>query len=97
MIRRLIESLLIEGFEKHGLDSKIKRPDGNYLDLADIIGQAQNEKKLSLSKTAKGSLPQLKFFGNIAAHSRTALVRKDDLDRLHNAVRISIEELAHHL
>ena len=39
----------------------------------------------------------LKFFGDLGAHNRMALVRKDDLDRLHKALRAGIEELVQHL
>jgi len=95
LIRRLIESLIIEAFEKHGIDSRIKK-NGDYLDLGALIGKAIAEPTLRLTRNTKKVLPALKFFGDMAAHNRMALVRKDDLDRLHNEIRAGIEELARH-
>jgi hypothetical protein len=37
MIRRLIETLIIEVYEKHNLDSKIKNPNGDFKYLSDLI------------------------------------------------------------
>ena len=42
-------------------------------------------------------LPELKFFGDLGVHNRMALVRKDDLDRLHNPIRAGVEELVRSL
>jgi len=52
---------------------------------------------LRLTRNTKRILPDLKFFGDLGAHNRMALVRKDDLDRLHQALRAGIEELVQHL
>jgi hypothetical protein len=92
MIRRLTESLIVQAFEHHAIESKIKRDD-NYIDFSELIGKAISEPKLGLTRNTKRILPDLKFFGDLASHNRKALVRKDDLDRLHQAIRSAIEEL----
>lgn len=92
MIRRLVESLIVQGFEHHAIANRIKR-DGNYVDFSELIGKAVSETKLGLTRNTKRILPDLKFFGDLATHNRRALVRKDDLDRLHHAIRSAIEEL----
>ncbi len=96
MIRRLAESLIIEAFEHHNIGDKIRK-DGNYLDFSGLIGMAVAEPKLGLTRNTKRVLPELKFFGDLGVHNRKALVRKDDLDRLHQAIRSAIEELAHNI
>jgi hypothetical protein len=96
MIRRLVESLIIEAFERHNRADRIKR-DGDYLPFGDLIGQAANETALRLSREGKRVLPDLKFLGDVGAHNRMALVRKADLDRLHNQTRLAVEELAQNL
>ena len=96
MIRRLTESLIVQAFEKHGIDAKIKKDD-EYLPLSELIGKAIAEPKLGLTKNTKRILPDLKFFGDLAAHNRRALVRKDDLDKLHQATRSAIEELVNNI
>ena len=96
MIRRLVESLVIEAFEKKGLRAKIKHG-SDYLDFGALIGKAIAEPALRLTRNTKHVLPELKFFGDLGVHNRMALVRKDDLDRLHNSTRAGIEELARSL
>jgi hypothetical protein len=96
MIRRLTESLIIEAFERHSIAHKIKKG-GNYLDFSALIGIAVSEPKLGLTRNTKRILPDLKFFGDLGAHNRKALVRKDDLDKLHQATRSAIEELVHNI
>jgi hypothetical protein len=96
MIRRLVESLIVQGFEHHAIADRIKR-DGNYVDFSELIGKAVAESKLGLTRNTKRILPDLKFFGDLAAHNRRSLVRKDDLDRLHHAIRSAIEELVQNI
>lgn len=96
MIRRLVESLIVQGFEHHAIADRIKR-NGNYLDFSELIGKAVAEATLGLTRNTKRILPDLKFFGDLAAHNRRALVRKDDLDRLHHAIRSAIEELTQNI
>lgn len=92
MIRRLVENLIIEAFEHQGIGNKIKN--GNdYVEFGALIGKAAAEPALRLTRNTKRVLPELKFFGDLGAHNRMALVRKGDLDRLHNAVRGAIEEI----
>lgn len=93
MLRRLIESLIIEAFEAHGIEDKIKL-DGEYQQLNSLIGKAAAEPELRLGRNTAKALPQLKFFGDLSLHGRRNLVRKDDLDRLHAQTRVAIEELA---
>jgi hypothetical protein len=96
MIRRLTESLIVQAFEHYAIESQIKK-DNNYLEFSELIGKAIAEPKLGLTRNTKRILPDLKFFGDLASHNRKALVRKDDLDRLHQATRSAIEELAGNL
>jgi hypothetical protein len=96
MVRRLTECLIVEAFEHHNIADKIKR-DGNYLDFSALIGVAVAEQKLGLTRNTKRVLPDLKFFGDLGVHNRKALVRKDDLDKLHQAIRSAIEELAQNI
>jgi hypothetical protein len=96
MLRRLIETLIIGAFERHGLGDKIKK-DEEYLEFASLIGKAVAEPALMLGRETKRVLPDLKYFGDVGAHSRMILVRRQDLDRLHNQVRGAVEELARNL
>lgn len=96
MMRRLVESLIIEAFERHGIADRIKH-NGEYIEFGVLIGKAAAEPALRLTRNTKRVLPDLKFFGDLGAHNRMAIVRKVDLDRLHNQIRAGVEELARNL
>jgi hypothetical protein len=96
MLRRLIETLIIGAFEHHGMGDKIKK-DGEYMEFAVLIGKAAAEPALRLGRETKRVLPELKYFGDVGAHSRMILVRRSDLDRLHNQARGAVEELVRNL
>jgi hypothetical protein len=91
MLRRLVESLIIEAYEHHGIAYKIKEGT-EFVQFGALIGKSCAEAALRLTTSTKRLLPQLKFLGDLGVHNRMALVRKDDLDRLHNALRGGIEE-----
>jgi hypothetical protein len=96
MIRRLVENLIIECYEQRGIPDRIKK-DGEYVEFGALIGKASNEPLLKLTRNTKRILPDLKFFGDIGAHNRMMLVKKADLDRLHQSIRAGLEELARNL
>src|SRR5262249_2327869 len=53
MMRRLLEIVIIEAFEKKDIAAKIKDADGNYFLLSKLIDLALSEPKLSLSRNTK--------------------------------------------
>ncbi|OGF15638.1 MAG: hypothetical protein A2W00_01015 [Candidatus Eisenbacteria bacterium RBG_16_71_46] len=97
MIRRLAESMIIAAYERHNLQMVVTDADGNYLAFKDLIGKATSQREFKLTRETKRVLPDLKFFGDLAAHNPLALVRKPDLDRLHAATRCAIEELSRNI
>jgi hypothetical protein len=50
LIRKLIESLIIETFERHGIESKIKDSDGHYFFLSQLIGSVDKRNKMELKQ-----------------------------------------------
>jgi len=97
MIRRMIETLIIDAYEHQGLGAIIKDDNNDYFTLKKLIGKASNQREFRLTQGTKRALPDLKFFGDLGSHNRMAIVRKHDLDRLHNSIRISIEELTRNI
>jgi hypothetical protein len=97
LIRRLVESLIIEAFEAHGLEGNIRGAGGEYLDLKALIGKAIAEPKLRLSRNTKNALPNLKLLGDLSAHSRKHFTLAGDLEKWHSDARITLQELASHL
>src|SRR5262249_61595305 len=93
MIRRVLETLIIETFEKHGIDSKIKNSNGDFFMFGDLIGKTINEPTWNLGRTAKQALPRLKNIGDNSAHKRLFLAHRGDIAPLLYDIRIVVQEL----
>jgi hypothetical protein len=71
MMRRLIETLIIECFETAKIADKIKDPrTGDFFYLKDLIDKALQEPSWNLGRNTKQALPKLKSVGDQSAHSR---------------------------
>lgn len=95
MIRRLLETLIIECFETHKIEYKIKNQDDNFLYLQDLISKFLNdsEGKWNVSRNTKNSIPNLKDIGDKSAHNRYFTARQSDIDAMRSDLRTVIEEL----
>ncbi len=91
MIRRLIETLLIEVFESKKIEAKIKR-NGDYMFLKDMISVTLAETSLNLSRNAKKALRKLKDIGDKSAHSRRFVAIRHDIDEIKPDLRVIIQE-----
>lgn len=96
MIRRLIETLIIELFEKRAIADRIKNFQGNYMFCGDLIDELLNEKRLwTIGRNTVQALPSIKSKGDLSAHNRRFNAKKSDIDQLKDGLRITIEELIH--
>jgi hypothetical protein len=93
MIRRLIETLIIELFEHYNLSAKIKNANGDFFFLSDLISSTLNERTWNLGRNTKQSLPKLKDIGDKSAHSRRYNAYREDIDKLTNDLRTVTQEL----
>jgi hypothetical protein len=94
MMRRLIETLIIESFETYGISAKIKDPKtGEFLYLKDLIDRVVQEPSWNLGRGAKQSLSRLKNVGDQSAHSRRYNATREDIDKITNDFRIVCQEL----
>lgn len=94
MIRRFIETLLIETFEEHKVAQNIKLPStGDYMFLRDMIAVTLNETAWSPSRTLKAALPKLKDVGDKSAHNRYFIAKRGDIQPLIGDIRTVVEEL----
>ena len=93
MMRRLLETLIIECFEKHGIADKIKDPKGDFLYLRDLITKTLQETKWSLGRNVKSALPDLKDIGDKSAHGRRYNAHREDIDKLSTEFRDVCQEL----
>ena len=95
MIRRLIETLIIEAFETHNIAQKIQGPSGDFLYLSDLINMTLNEQSWNLSRNAKQALPKLKDIGDKSAHSRRFNAVRHDIDKIQPDIRTVVQELTY--
>jgi len=93
MVRRLLEILIIESFESHNLTAKIKKPDGTFFYLQDLVTYTLSESSWTIGRNVRKALPNLKDIGNQSAHGRRYIARKTDLDNVKRDLRLTIEEL----
>lgn len=94
MMRKLIETLIIEQFEKYGLDDEIKDANDDFYHLTILIDKYENSKKWNASVNLKKSFKKIKKFGDLSVHNRRFFAKKSDIDEIKEDMRISIQEIA---
>lgn len=96
MLRRLLETLIIEAYEHLGREDEITDGGGNYLMLADLAERACGEnahKGLHLGRDSKKALKETRTVGNWSAHARRFLANFNDLEKRQDGVRLLAQEL----
>jgi hypothetical protein len=94
MIRRLVETLIIEVYEAKGEAEEIKK-DGHFFMLSGLIDSIQRKGAWNLQRETQNILPLLKQLGDRAAHSRRYLAAKVDIDRVIPGLRVLADDLLH--
>ncbi|UUO15568.1 DUF4145 domain-containing protein [Dolichospermum heterosporum] len=93
MLRRLIETLIIECYEKQGIEKNIKDSNNQYLNLDAMITKFTDEPKFNLSRNTINNLPKLKKIGDNSAHNRHFTASRNDIDKLAQEIRVILPEL----
>jgi hypothetical protein len=93
MMRRLVETLIIECFEQYRIEGKIKNSAGDFLYLADLIDKMLQETAWNLGRNIKQALPRLKNIGDKSAHSRRYNAHREDIDKVATDFRDACQEL----
>lgn len=92
MARRLVETLIVEAYEHHKIDSKIKNQAGDFLHLRELVPLALNEPRWNLGRNTKKALPKLKDLGDRSAHGRRFNAHRDDVDKIASDLRTVVQE-----
>lgn len=93
LMRRLLETLIIESFEHHQVADKIKNSNGDFKFLRDLISATLRETCWTLSRNTRSTLPGLKDLGDKSAHSRRYVAHRQDIDGLKTEFRGVVQEL----
>lgn len=96
MLRRLLETLIIEAYEHLTREDEIKGAGGNYLMLSDLAERACGEnghRGLNLGRDSKKALKDARNVGNWSAHARRFLAHSGDLTKFQDGMRLLVQEL----
>ncbi len=93
MMRRLLETLIIELFEERGMPEKIQTDGGDYLQLKGLVGHAIGESSWNLGRATKRALTEVKELGDNSAHSRRFTAHRGDIDNVKIDFRAAVQEL----
>lgn len=95
MIRKLIENLIIDVYEKHGKQAEIKNRDGDYFMLSGLVTAILAQSHWQLQRETKRELPEIKKLGDRAAHNRRYEATKQDIDHIRSGLRVTVDDLLH--
>ena len=96
MLRRLVESLIIEVFEAKGVAHEIKSTDGNYLRLSKLIDKTLAQTAWHVSRESNKMLRELKAGGDTSAHNRFHNATGHDIEELIHSIRVFVQEFLAH-
>ncbi len=95
MSRRLLETLIIEAYEKLKREDVLKNGDGNYFMFSGLIKKLENDNKNTFGRETLKGLKKFKKLGDNSAHNRRFNARKKDIDDIKDELRIPCEDLLH--
>jgi hypothetical protein len=95
MMRRLLESAIIEAFEARKIDGKIKDGNGDFFPLTALIKASLAEKSWNLPRNVKKHIESLRDLGHTSAHNRYYLAKQPYIDELKSVYRETVEAFLH--
>lgn len=95
MIRRFVETLIIELFEAKNIAARIKDGNGDFLMLQRLIDATLAEASWNLARETKRTLPLIKKLGDRSAHNRRYVATKKDVDEVIPGLRVVADDLLH--
>lgn len=95
MIRRLVETLIIEACEHRNQSDLIQGSDGNYFMLKDLIAVVESRTEWGLGRESKKALSKLKTIGDLSAHSRRHNTHRGDIESVMTGIRTLVQELVY--
>ena len=95
MIRRFLETLIIELYEAKRRAKEIQDSSGHFLMLRDLVDKVVAEPSWNLSRETMKVLPLLKNLGDRSAHTRRYIAKKPDVDKILSGLRVAADELLH--
>jgi hypothetical protein len=95
MIRKFVENLIIEVYEKHKKEADIRDANGDFFMLSRLIDIVGADDAWNLNRNTKKGLVPIKELGDRAAHARRFIATKGDVDKLIPGLRDIADEFLH--
>lgn len=93
LMRKLFETLIIECYERYGIDAEIKDTNGVFYFLSDLITKYILSSKWNVSRNLEDSIKKVKKYGDLSAHNRRFLAKKKDIDDFKFDLRQCAQEI----
>ena len=93
MLRRFVETLIIETYIAKHRENKIKNFNGDFVGLQQLIDTSCNDPYLNLSRNTKKILRRLKKLGDLSAHSRTFVAKRTYMESLFEDMFLDMQTL----
>lgn len=93
MLRRFVETLIIETYIAKEIQGRIKDGDGDFLSLQMLIDKARNDPDLNLSRNTKKVLLRIKKLGDLSAHNRRFVAKRSYFDELFEDLHLDMQTL----
>lgn len=93
MMRKLLETLIIECFERYNNEDEIKDNNGYFYYLSDLIPKFINSNKWNVSRNLSNYIKEVKKYGDLSAHNRRFIAHKSDFDKFKFELRQTVQEI----
>jgi hypothetical protein len=93
MVRRLLETLIIEIYEGKGKAAEIKNNEGNFKMFSGLLEHLKSDKSLHLGRTTMQGMENFKRLADSSAHNRRFNASKKHIDDLKHDIQLSVAEL----
>jgi hypothetical protein len=93
MVRRILETLIIEIYEKAGRSNEIQGGDGNFFMFSGLLTYIENDKKLRVGRGTMQALRDFKKIADNSAHNRRYNAIQKHIDDNAKGLQIAVTEL----
>lgn len=93
MMRKLVETLIIECFERFNIENEIKDNNGYFFYLSDLIPRFINSSKWNVSRNLSNYIKEVKKYGDLSAHNRRFFAHKPDFEKFKFELRQTVQEI----
>lgn len=93
LMRKLVETLIVETFERFGIDNSIKDANGDFFFLKHLIPHYLNSPRWNASRNFSQNIQKVKRYGDLSAHNRRFQAKKSDIDDFKFELRQVVQEM----